>query len=267
MTQCQGQGVYMKNLLSIGEVSKIKGISSRMLRYYDKLGILIPVFINSDTGYRYYSKNQMVILDLIFICTDMGIPLSKFNDFILNNGLYNIEDLTLMGEKIAIKKAKQANDNLERIISLKKIIQRENIVYNDPTTTFFNKRYFFCEKFHMDNFSFEKYWESLSIIYNKIIEFDLSYTINQGQCIIFDESGSNTYSFVEILKPSKITKNILTIPNGNYICENFQDEDIEVAKSKYYKKHPTGSVVIVTDIIEKYLDNEISPFQVQLFIP
>ncbi|EPZ57246.1 merR regulatory family protein [[Clostridium] sordellii ATCC 9714] len=33
--------IIMKNLFSIGEVSKIKGVTIKALRYYHKMGILI----------------------------------------------------------------------------------------------------------------------------------------------------------------------------------------------------------------------------------
>lgn len=45
----------MKNLFSIGEVSKKKGVIIKALRYYHKMGILIPRHIDNTTGYRYYS--------------------------------------------------------------------------------------------------------------------------------------------------------------------------------------------------------------------
>lgn len=65
----------MENLLSIGEVAKIRNVNVQSLRYYEKLGILIPAYINPETGYRYYSLEQIMILDTIILCVDLGIPL------------------------------------------------------------------------------------------------------------------------------------------------------------------------------------------------
>ena len=36
----------MKEYLTIGEVSKMKGVGIKSLRYYDRLGILKPAYIN-----------------------------------------------------------------------------------------------------------------------------------------------------------------------------------------------------------------------------
>lgn len=54
-----------KNLFSIGEVSKIKDITIKTLRYYHKIGILTPKVIDENTGYRYYSIDQFIYIDII----------------------------------------------------------------------------------------------------------------------------------------------------------------------------------------------------------
>ena len=37
-------------MLKIGDFSKLSGVSIRMLRYYDEIGLLKPVRIDPDTG-------------------------------------------------------------------------------------------------------------------------------------------------------------------------------------------------------------------------
>ncbi|MDY4307523.1 MULTISPECIES: MerR family DNA-binding transcriptional regulator [Enterococcus] len=46
-------------LLSIGELAKITGVNIKSLRYYEQVGVLLPVYINPDSGYRYYSLAQV----------------------------------------------------------------------------------------------------------------------------------------------------------------------------------------------------------------
>lgn len=67
----------MEQLYTVGQVSKLKGVSPRMLRYYDKLGILVPRSVDPETGYRRYTLDQMIELDVIRMCIDAGIPLSE----------------------------------------------------------------------------------------------------------------------------------------------------------------------------------------------
>jgi MerR family transcriptional regulator, activator of bmr gene len=54
-----------KKLFSIGETSRIKGITRKALRFYDKIGLLKPSFMNPANGYRYYSMEQFVHIDII----------------------------------------------------------------------------------------------------------------------------------------------------------------------------------------------------------
>ena len=42
-------------MLSIGEFSKICQVSTKTLRYYAEIGLILPDEINLENGYRYYS--------------------------------------------------------------------------------------------------------------------------------------------------------------------------------------------------------------------
>ena len=46
-------------MLSIGDFSKICNVSTKTLRYYAEIGLILPNEINYETGYRYYSIEQL----------------------------------------------------------------------------------------------------------------------------------------------------------------------------------------------------------------
>ncbi len=52
-------------MLSIGSFSKAANITTKTLRYYDEIGLLRPVYVDSDTGYRYYDVAQLESVLLI----------------------------------------------------------------------------------------------------------------------------------------------------------------------------------------------------------
>lgn len=52
-------------MLSIGEFSKICGVTTRTLRHYDTIGLLKPIHIHPATGYRFYDVSQLRHLLLI----------------------------------------------------------------------------------------------------------------------------------------------------------------------------------------------------------
>jgi DNA-binding transcriptional MerR regulator len=64
-------------LFRIGEFSQIARVSSRLLRYYDSIGLLRPQRIDPETGYRYYSAGQLQQLNRILALKELGLSLDQ----------------------------------------------------------------------------------------------------------------------------------------------------------------------------------------------
>lgn len=98
-------------LLSIGQVSKLFGISSDTLRYYDKIGILKPT-INSENNYRYYNLHDLENLTIILDIKSLGVPLNKIKNSLKSESLNSYREL-LKEQEILIDK------KLEKLLNLK----------------------------------------------------------------------------------------------------------------------------------------------------
>lgn len=64
-------------MFKIGDFSKFSGVSVRMLRHYDQLGLLKPARVDPNSGYRYYSADQLPRLNRILALKDLGFPLEQ----------------------------------------------------------------------------------------------------------------------------------------------------------------------------------------------
>jgi len=64
-------------MFRIGEFAQIAQVSGRLLRYYDQLGLLSPVRIDSQTGYRFYSAKQLPRLNRILALKELGLTLEQ----------------------------------------------------------------------------------------------------------------------------------------------------------------------------------------------
>lgn len=69
-------------MFKIGDFSKLGQVSTRMLRHYDKLGLLVPNQIDQWTGYRYYSVEQLAQLHRIIALKDLGLSLEQISELL-----------------------------------------------------------------------------------------------------------------------------------------------------------------------------------------
>lgn len=60
-----GDAADMKERYTVSELAKLFGISSQTLRYYDKIGLFQPDYIDESNNYRYYSYEQFFRLSMI----------------------------------------------------------------------------------------------------------------------------------------------------------------------------------------------------------
>jgi DNA-binding transcriptional MerR regulator len=65
----------MKELYSIGETSALLGVTIPTLRYYEKVGLLLPHYTDPKTGYRFYAFSQFHYIDRIKYLQRFGMSL------------------------------------------------------------------------------------------------------------------------------------------------------------------------------------------------
>lgn len=68
-------------MLTIGEFSKLGRVSARVVRNYDKLGLLKPAQIG-ENGYRYYERGQLVVLQKIERLKRYGFSLAQIKQLL-----------------------------------------------------------------------------------------------------------------------------------------------------------------------------------------
>ncbi|MEU4247309.1 MerR family transcriptional regulator [Amycolatopsis sp. NPDC026612] len=61
---------------SISQVAKASGVSARMLRHYDALGLLTPASVAAN-GYRWYSRPELLRLQRILLLRRLGLGLAE----------------------------------------------------------------------------------------------------------------------------------------------------------------------------------------------
>ena len=77
-------------MLNIGDFAPLGGVSVRMLRHYDDLGLLRPVEVDAWTGRRHYEVTQLGDLNRLVAFKDLGFTLEQVGD-LLRDGVEEVD--------------------------------------------------------------------------------------------------------------------------------------------------------------------------------
>ncbi|MFE7226575.1 MerR family transcriptional regulator [Nocardioides sp. NPDC057577] len=82
-------------MLSIGDFARFAGVSVRMLRHYDSLGLLSPSRVDPHSGYRFYEPALLARADALVAFRSLGFSLEEVAD-LLDEGRTPAELATLL---------------------------------------------------------------------------------------------------------------------------------------------------------------------------
>jgi DNA-binding transcriptional MerR regulator len=80
-------------MLKIRDFARLAEVSMTTLRYYDEIGLLKPIHVDPETGYRFYTMDQLPHLHRILAFKELGLGLTQIVE-ILDEG---ISPLALQG--------------------------------------------------------------------------------------------------------------------------------------------------------------------------
>ncbi|MCL1809424.1 MAG: MerR family transcriptional regulator [Clostridiales bacterium] len=113
-------------MFRIGEFSKLVRVSPRMLRHYEKCGLLYPAEIDKFTGYRQYSAGQIPLLGNIVSLRDVGFSIDEIKDTLPRFDDYAYMDRVL---RIKLAEAKEAlsteQEKLNRLMQMSGTVRKE----------------------------------------------------------------------------------------------------------------------------------------------
>ncbi|MCC3867921.1 MerR family transcriptional regulator [Terrisporobacter mayombei] len=148
---------------SIGEVEKICNIPIKTLRYYDSIKLVIPSFRDTESNYRYYSKEQMVTICIVRKLRMLGFGLKEIHNIINDNKAHILEesvDSKLVEISEEIKKLQQKyaegctfSQRLKKGVDILSLYSKDEVVSKGITIEEIPESYLFYTRKVMKNYS------------------------------------------------------------------------------------------------------------------
>ena len=113
-------------MFKIGDFSRMSQVSVKALRHYDDVGLLEPAHVDEESGYRYYTADQLALLNRILALKDLGFSLEQIAR-LLREGLSPAEMrgmLRLRQQEIQ-QRMEEEQGRLERVEARLRQIEQE----------------------------------------------------------------------------------------------------------------------------------------------
>ena len=262
----------MDTYLTIGDFAKLRNVDRKSLRYYERIGALIPAYIDPKTKYRYYKLEQLVDLDTILVCLELGIPLKEATKYKNEDGTLDILKLFHDGKEKLNEKFLRLHITLKRLESSISAIQ-ENKPFEKKKDFYkrhINQRYILRKRFTQldDEIFFRTEAKNLFIEAQShglipIFNFPVGLMVERMN------DSLNVYITLELL-PYEINRSeVVTLPEGTYLC--YQEHSVNLYDPATYcldlfADYPGINIITISNMtLEKY-ENGIFPLEVQAFM-
>lgn len=122
--------------MNISDFARAGQISIRMLRHYDKIGLLTPAHVDARTGHRTYEPGQLPRLHQLLALKTMGFSLAEVGE-LLQAGISTERLRTLLEDRRAELEAHVRTDRhrLARVEARLRLLQEEPMTSNHITIT------------------------------------------------------------------------------------------------------------------------------------
>lgn len=119
-------------MYSIGAFAHLGGVSVRMLRHYNRLGLLVPAEVNPSTGRRFYDADQLLRLNRLVALKGLGFPLEQVKT-LLADGIDAVELRGMLRMRAADLETRLLRDQqtLDRVRARLRLIESETMTITD----------------------------------------------------------------------------------------------------------------------------------------
>lgn len=220
---------FSRRYLTITEVAKYRRLSSDTLRYYDRIGLVKPNYVDKSNGRRYYSMEQCEHLGTIKELRKMNLSLNEIEEFMTCRNLEKSEKVLsrhLETLKKEIEEKQKLYNILEKKLDFLAHIKTADFALDSPVIKDIPERY--ALKGSRNSLStnktaieFMKLEESLDTESPILATNKVAMEVNDS--VIDSEFRSDICPMLFCSEKESDKKNFAVVKGGKYICAYHSD--------------------------------------------
>jgi len=113
-------------MIKIGDFSRLSQVPISTLRYYDEMGLLQPAAVDEATGYRFYTLEQLPLLNRILALKWLGLSLDQIAQLMTEEvPTSHIRGMLRMKRLDLQQQVREAEERLSRVETRLKMLEQE----------------------------------------------------------------------------------------------------------------------------------------------
>jgi DNA-binding transcriptional MerR regulator len=249
------------NLLSIGELSKLTGVSVQAIRHYEKIELLKPSFTDPETNYRYYSLQHPELLDYIILALEFGIPLKTLRDYFKSEDIIELESLIAYAKEEAEAKITALQQGYEALCTIEKAIEKAK---DFPIGEIYDRN---ISVQNLNGATIQDISEGKlrCLELYQSMDFAIEETPDFGVMLKNNNSASELYAFVEVPIHSQTSN--LTLDSGLWKCYRGFEASLDNIDQIFsdYLKPEDDFIAIQSEVISSRVHIEKPLYELRIF--
>ena len=253
------------SMYSIGDVARMKHITVKALRFYHKMGLLIPALIDEQSGYRYYSPHQLLVLDIILIAKKTDASLDSIKTMLDSFSLPVIAQFLEQQQEELKKKQQELKSMSQTISSIRQAIHlsEQTLAKLGIERRIIEERYAVlmpmdADDISSDSFAHSKLFQELENA--GMMSTYVTGTVFEGTTLTPDLQPQVVFHLVDKIDPTNQTLPWFTIPGGTYLCVNYNAKTknemlLQLQNVIETNQYPIG-LLLELDLMDDLLNQE-----------
>jgi DNA-binding transcriptional MerR regulator len=266
----------MENLYTIGETAALLGVTISTLRYYEKIRLLLPSYIDRETNYRYYTFNQFHIIDRIKYLQRFGLPLNDIHEIIHSGSvdkLLPFLEKQKQNHKQELKRIEATIDDIQWYIDYFTFLNKDKHI-DSIYKVQLEKRYAIVAPGYPGELPISNMEIRLAAIKARPELRNLNYLRQYAYIVNFDKLIQKTFwasnYFIYLRdKPDFTTEYLIELPAGEYICyrariltNNWDPTNL----IDFFKNKPKPKLVIANEFEENLVEYLGTQYEIQILL-